>query len=142
VSGPGRLLGVDPGTVRIGLAISDRDRRLASPLDTYRRRTAEQDAKYFQALVKQEEIVAIVVGLPLHTDGREGAKAAEARQLGDWLARTTGLAVAYHDERFSTVFAESELWSAGLTHKQRKERRDRVAAQLILQAYLDAQSAV
>jgi putative Holliday junction resolvase len=65
-------------------------------------------------------------------------KAAEARRFGDWLGQLTGLLVVYHDERFSTVFAEDALWSAGLTHKKRKERRDRVAAQMILQSYLDA----
>lgn len=134
----GRLLGIDTGQVRIGLAVSDPDRRIASPLDTYRRRDAQKDADYFQALVKEEAIAEIVVGLPVHTDGNEGAKAFEARQFGERLAKLTGLPVFYYDERFTTVFAESELWQAGLTHKQRKERRDRVAAQMMLQAYLDA----
>jgi putative Holliday junction resolvase len=138
VSGRTRILGVDYGTVRIGLAVSDRDRKIASPLDTYRRRDADQDATYFQTLMKEEEIAAIVVGLPVHTDGREGVKAKEARQLGERLAKLTGLPVYYFDERFTTVLAESELWSAGLTHKQRKARRDRVAAQMMLQAFLDA----
>jgi putative Holliday junction resolvase len=138
VSAHGRLLGIDSGTVRIGLAVSDRDRRIASPLDTYRRRDADQDAEYFQAVMKDEEIAGIVVGLPVHTDGREGVKAKEARQLGERLAKLTGLPVYYFDERFTTVMAESELWAAGLTHKQRKARRDRVAAQMMLQAFLDA----
>jgi putative Holliday junction resolvase len=79
-----------------------------------------------------------VVGLPVHTDGREGTKAAEARAFGAWLGEVTGLPVVFWDERFTTVEAESALWQAGLTHKKRKERRDRVAAQLMLQAYLDA----
>ena len=79
-----------------------------------------------------------MVGLPVHTDGREGVKAVEARAFGRWLAETTGLPVVFWDERFSTVEAESALWQAGLTHKRRKARRDRVAAQILLQAYLDA----
>jgi putative Holliday junction resolvase len=138
VSAPGRLLGVDYGSVRIGLSISDPERRLASPLAVYERRGREQDALYFRSLVSSEEIKAIVVGLPVHTNGREGQKAAEARAFGAWLAETTELPVTFWDERFSTVEAESALWQAGLTHKKRKARRDRVAAQILLQAYLDA----
>ncbi len=133
-----RLLGVDYGSVRIGLAVSDPERRLASPLAVYERHSRERDAEYFRVLADAEEIGAIVVGLPVHLDGREGAKAAEARAFGIWLAETTGLPVTFWDERFSTIEAESALWQAGLTHKKRKQRRDRVAAQILLQAYLDA----
>jgi putative Holliday junction resolvase len=132
------LLGVDYGSVRIGLAVSDVERRLASPLAVYERHGRERDAAYFRVLVETEEIGAIVVGLPIHCDGREGQKAVEARTFGAWLAETTGLSVRFWDERFSTVEAESALWQAGLTHKKRKARRDRVAAQILLQAYLDA----
>lgn len=133
----GRLLGVDTGTKRVGLAISDADRIIASPLDTLERGDAERDAKYFRELIVREEIVGIVVGLPMHADGREGVKAQEARAYGDWLAQITGLPVEYADERFTTVHAESALWNAGLTHRKRKDRRDRVAAQIMLQAYME-----
>jgi putative Holliday junction resolvase len=132
------LLGVDFGTVRVGLAISDPEHRLASPLTVYERCGRERDAEYFGALVAAEEVGAIVVGLPVHLDGREGQKAVESRAFGAWLAETTALPVTFWDERFSTVEAESALWQAGLTHKKRKARRDRVAAQILLQAYLDA----
>jgi putative Holliday junction resolvase len=138
VSAPARLLGVDYGSVRIGLAISDPERRLASPLVVYERRGRDRDAEFFRALVSTEEIGGLVVGLPVHLDGREGQKAVEARAFGAWLAEATTLPVAFWDERFSTVEAESALWQAGLTHKKRKARRDRVAAQILLQAYLDA----
>jgi putative Holliday junction resolvase len=134
----GKLLGVDYGQVRIGLAISDPDRKFAFPLETYARRGPERDAAYFREVVKEEAVVGLVVGLPMHTDGREGQKAAEARAFGTWLAETTGLPVVYWDERFTTVEAESALWAAGLTHKQRRARRDRVAAQIFLQAYLES----
>lgn len=133
-----RLLGVDYGSVRIGLAISDAERRLASPLAVYPHQGRERDAEYFRALTEAEEIGALVVGLPIHCDGREGVKAAEARAFGAWLAETTELPLRFWDERFSTVEAESALWQAGLTHKKRKRRRDSVAAQILLQAYLDA----
>ena len=135
---PAKLLGVDYGTVRIGLAVSDPDRKIAFPLATYERRGRERDAAYFRGLVQGEAIAQCVVGLPLHLDGREGQKATEARAFGQWLTEVTGLPVVFWDERFTTVEAEAALWSAGLTHKRRKARRDRVAAQLVLQAYLDA----
>lgn len=135
----GRLLGVDTGTRRVGLAISDADRKIASPLATLERRDAERDAQFFRDLVQRENVSGIVVGLPMHTDGREGVKAIEARAYGSWLGTITGLPVEFADERFTTLHAESALWDAGLTHRKRKDRRDRVAAQIMLQAYLDDQ---
>jgi len=133
-----RLLGVDYGEVRVGLAISDPDRKIAFPLATHERRGTDRDAAYFRTVVADEAVAVLVVGLPVHTDGREGQKATEARAFGQWLGETTGLPVVFWDERFTTVEAESALWNAGLTHKKRKARRDRVAAQIMLQAYLDA----
>jgi putative Holliday junction resolvase len=138
VSAPTRLLGVDPGRVRVGLAISDPERKFAFPLTTYARRSRDEDAAFFRDLVVREVVGRLVVGLPVHLDGREGAKAVEARGFGRWLAEVTGLPVAFWDERFTTAEAEAALWAAGLTHKKRKERRDRVAAQILLQAYLEA----
>jgi putative Holliday junction resolvase len=138
VSKASRLLGVDFGSVRIGLAVSDPDRKLAFPLEVRQRRGPEADAAFFRALAAREEVGGLVVGLPVHLDGREGTKAQEARAFGAWLAGQTGLPVVFCDERFTTVLAESALWEAGLTHKGRKERRDKVAAQMMLQAYLDA----
>lgn len=138
----GRLLGVDYGTVRVGLAVCDRDRVIASPLMTYERKDAEADARFYLDIVKKEEIVALIVGIPVHLSGREGVKAIEARKYGEWLNSVTGLPVVMADERFTTVEAESALWSAGLTHKKRKGRRDRVAAQIMLQAYIDAKCPV
>jgi putative Holliday junction resolvase len=138
MTGRTKLLGVDFGSVRVGLAVTDPDRKFAFPLATHHRRGRDEDAAYFRGLVEREEVGGLVVGLPLHTDGREGQKAAEARAFGRWLTETTGLPVVFFDERFTTSQAESALWSAGLTHRKRKERRDRVAAQILLQAYLDA----
>ncbi len=138
MTGPGRLLGVDYGTVRVGFAVSDADRKFAFPLTTYERRGRDADARFYRELVEKEAIVALVVGLPIHLSGVEGQKAVEARRFGAQLTQATGLPVVYADERFSTVEAESHLWNAGLTHKKRKARRDRVAAQVMLQAYLEA----
>ena len=138
MSEAGRILGVDYGTVRVGLAVSDPERKIAFPLAIYERRGREKDAAYFRELVREEQPALLVVGLPAHLSGAEGQKAAEARAFGNWLREVTGLPVVFWDERFTTVEAESALGSAGLTHKKRKQRRDKVAAQMLLQSYLDA----
>jgi putative holliday junction resolvase len=138
VSARTRLLGIDYGTKRIGLAVSDADRKIASPLATYERAGREADASFFRRVVETEEIGQLVVGLPIHLSGDESPKSTEAREFGKWLNEITGLPVAFADERFSTVEAESALWDAGLTHKKRKARRDRLAAQILLQGYIEA----
>jgi putative pre-16S rRNA nuclease len=138
VSERGRLLGVDFGTVRVGLAVCDSERIIASPLAVYERRNQTLDAEYFRKLVESEQVGGLVIGLPVHMSGDEGAKAKEARAFGDWLAQVTKLPVVYWDERFTTKTAESHLRDAGLTHQRRKERRDKVAAQILLQAYIEA----
>ncbi len=133
-----RILGVDYGTKRVGLAISDTDRRISSPLAVYQRRDAEQDARYFRRVVENEDIERLVVGLPVHMSGDEGQKSAEARRFGDWLSQVTERPVTYWDERLTTAQAERSLVDAGLTDKRRKERRDKVAAQILLQSFLEA----
>lgn len=133
-----RVLGIDPGKTRLGLAICDAERRIASPLTTYTRRDAKQDADFFKKVIEDEEVGAIVIGLPVHLDGNEGEQAKSARQFGAWLHNATGLPCTFYDERFTTSEAEASLLDAGLTSKKRKARRDRVAAQILLQAYLDA----
>jgi putative Holliday junction resolvase len=138
VSQKTRLLGVDFGTVRVGLAVSDSERRIASPLKTYQRNSPAKDAEFFKRQIELEEIGQIVVGLPIHLSGQEGEKAREAREFGQWLSNVSGLPVIYWDERFTTVEAEGHLLNAGLTRKRRKDRRDRVAAQILLQTYIEA----
>jgi putative Holliday junction resolvase len=133
-----RILAIDPGSVRLGLAISDTERRFASPLATYARRDPTEDARYFKKLIDDEEIGLIVIGLPIHEDGSEGVQAKAARKFGAWLQEVTDVPCVFYDERFTTYIAEESLLEAGLTKKQRKARRDRVAAQIFLQTYLDA----
>jgi putative Holliday junction resolvase len=134
----GRLLALDVGDVRIGLAVCDRDRLMASPHDQYTRRTAEKDAEFFARLVKDEQIVGLVVGLPINMNGTEGPKAVAYRKYGEWLAGVLNLPVAFMDERLTTHAAQGMLMDAGLSRQKRKERLDKLAATLILQAYLDA----
>ena len=133
-----RILAIDPGDARIGLAISDRDRRIASPLANYTRRSLEEDGRYLLKMIAEEEAQLLVIGLPIHLNGQEGDRARKARRFGEWLKEKCNLPCVYFDERFSTREAESALWSAGLTHKKRKARRDQIAAQILLQSYLEA----
>ena len=134
-----RIAGIDFGTVRIGIAITDVERTLASPYENYTRRSPLRDAEFFRQFVREAEIESFVVGLPLHTDGRESQKSQEARQYGQWLRETTELPVEFFDERFTTVEAEQTLIDAGLTNKQRKTRLDKLAAQIMLSAFLETQ---
>ena len=137
---PGRVAGIDYGRSRIGIAISDPDRTLASPLENYTRRGPEADARRFQQLIEEDRVVLFVVGLPVHLDGRESELSHEARRFGQWLAQVTGVPVVFFDERFSTSEAHELLKGAAVTHKRRKGKLDMLAAQVMLSAYLESRS--
>ena len=137
VNSPGRIAGIDFGEVRIGIAITDPGQTIASPFENYPRSDQTADALRFQQLVEQENVVRFVVGLPIHTSGEESPQSRAARAFGAWLAQVTGIPVDFFDERFSTKQAEQLLQSAQLTSRQRKQRRDMVAAQILLTAYLE-----
>jgi putative Holliday junction resolvase len=134
----GRILGLDFGLRRVGAAISDPGRAIASPLEVYERRDSTQDAGHYLELAREHEIERIVVGLPVHTSGREGELAVLARQWGSWLAGITALSVVYCDERYTSVEADNVMIGSGLRRQKRKALRDKLAAQILLQAYLDA----
>ena len=136
----GRLAGIDYGTVRIGVAITDFEQRLASPYENYTRRGELADARYFRELADAERIERFVVGLPVHLSGNESAKSLEARRFGEWLAKVTGRPIEFFDERYTSSEAERLLLDMGLTKKRRKERLDKLAAQILLTAYLESQS--
>ena len=136
----GRVAGVDYGRRRIGVAVCDAERILASPLCVHE--TAGDhaaDAAFFRRLVHDEAIVGLVVGLPYHADGSPSAMAAEVERFGGWLGRITGLPVAYHDERYSSREAAGLLAGVGLSRGRKKARADAVAAQVVLASWLDAQ---
>ena len=138
-SQPGRIAAIDFGTVRIGIAISDPGRTIASPYENYTRRGPQQDARRFQRLVAEEQVVRFVVGLPVHLDGQESQKSREARQFAQWLHAATGVPVDFFDERFTSSEAAGFLLDAGMTRKRRKQRMDMLAAQILLAAYLESQ---
>ena len=134
----GRVAGIDLGTVRIGIAVSDARRSIASPYENYTRGDSQADSQRFQRLVREEDITLFVIGLPIHLSGSESKKSTEARRFGEWLLETTGIPVRYHDERMTSAQAETLLQSAELTSKKRKKRKDMLAAQLILSSFLES----
>lgn len=135
---PGRVAGIDYGSVRIGIAVSDPDRVFSSPYEIYQRKSPDRDAEYFKRLVMEERITRFVLGLPLHLSGDLSDKAKEVLQFGKLLQEWTSREVDYVDERYTSVEAEHLLRQAKLTEKKRKQRRDMVAAQIILSTYLDS----
>ena len=116
----GRILGIDFGTKRVGAAVSDPRRLIATPLEVYERRDTVQDAKHYRLLMEENEVERIVIGLPVHLSGREGTSASLARTWGDWLQAATGVPVVYSDERFTSVDAEETLISAGMRRSGRR----------------------
>lgn len=129
------MLGVDAGEVRVGLALSDAGGIVASPLDTVP--AGEDLPDRLAALAREHGVALVVVGLPKALSGRDTASTRMARSLADAL-RERGLDVALWDERLSSAEAERMLIGAGRRREERREERDRVAAAIILQGWLDA----
>ena len=131
----GVLLGIDYGTKRIGVAVSDRDQKFSSPLYNHQR---QGDTRFFRTLAEEYRPVGMVIGLPIHLSGDESEKSREARKFADWLSSVTGLPYCFQDERFSSFQAECLMTDAALTKKQRKDRIDKIAAQILLQNFLES----
>jgi len=132
-----RVLAVDPGSRRVGLAVSDPTGTIAQPLDTL---DAEPDATLVTRLAQTarlQEAARIVVGLPRRMDGSDGPEAKSARRLADALRRTSGIPVELVDERLTSVAAERSLIAGGVRRAKRRTTVDRLAAILLLQSYLD-----
>ena len=138
----GRVLAIDPGTVRIGLAVSDPLGIVAQGLPTLRSAGRKNDLESLVALVRDREIVEIVVGCPRNLDGGDGAMTAPARQLAQDLRDRTSLPVALWDERLTSAAAERAMLEGDLSREKRRDLRDRVSAILILQGFLDSRSPV
>ncbi len=139
MTGGVRALGVDPGSKRIGLAISDLSGTIASPLMVLRRsRSKQHDLHELARIARAEEAEVIVVGLPLSLDGSRGPAATAAEAEARRLAKLVDVPVELHDERLTTVTAERDLMAAGLDALERRQVVDKVAAAIMLQSWLDA----
>jgi putative holliday junction resolvase len=132
-----RILAIDPGTVRLGLALSDPSGTIAQPLSVLARRSETEDLKALTELAERHEVGMIVIGLPRLMDGRLDTAAQQAQAFGAQVARATGRPVAYWDERLTSVAAERYLIEQGKRRSKRRQEIDRMAATLLLQGYLD-----
>ena len=132
------MLALDPGRVRVGVAVSDESRTIAQPHATGIRRNDGRDLDRIVEMARELSVTEIVVGLPLQMDGGEGEAAREARAFGAAVAGATGISVSYVDERLTTRQAERQLVAWGASRSRRRQVGDQVAAALILQQALAA----
>lgn len=133
----GALLGLDPGTKTIGLAVSDDGRRVATPLKTIRRQKFTLDAEEILRLATERKIAGFVIGLPINMDGSEGPRAQASRAFARNFAARTELPISLWDERLSTAAVERELIAQDVSRARRAEVIDSHAAAFILQGALD-----
>lgn len=134
----GRVLGLDLGDARIGVAVSDPDRRLAVSVGTVHVGQPPGELKAVAALVREHEATLVVLGLPLSMSGDQGPAARHAAAFADALGSVLDVPVMFQDERLSTAEAERVLRAAGVRGPERRKVIDRSAAAVILQAWLDA----
>lgn len=135
-----RVLGVDPGTVRVGLALSDSEARIASPLCTLEPKGSEDAVRLVVDAVREHDVQCVVVGLPIRLDGGESSASRRARRFAERVHERSGVRVVSWDERLTTAAAERSLREAGIDGRRGRRVVDRVAAALLLQSYLDAQA--
>jgi putative pre-16S rRNA nuclease len=135
---PGRVIGLDLGDARIGVAVSDPERHLAVPVGTVRVGQPPGELKAISALVREYGASLIVVGLPLSMSGDRGTRAVHAETLAGTLRDVVDIPIAFQDERLSTVEADAALRRAGVRGRERRSLIDESAATVILQAWLDA----
>lgn len=135
-----KIMCLDVGKVRIGIAQSDPMKIIASPLEVYTRTNSiKNDARYIAGLIKANEVDTLVVGLPKKLDGSEGDSVQMAKNLAERIMghTTGGVKLVFEDERFSTVEATRVLLEGDVSRKKRKQVVDKIAATFILQSYLD-----
>lgn len=134
----GRVLAIDPGSRRVGVAVSDPSATIAQPLTVLAAHPGATLVERLARLAREQEAAALVVGLPRRLDGGIGPEAKAARILADELRRATGLEVTLVDERLTSAAAERALLSGGASRARRRQLSDKVAATMILQSYLDS----
>jgi putative Holliday junction resolvase len=134
---PGRILGLDYGSHRIGTAVSDPLGITAQPLVAIQRQGENRDIEAVGDLVREYSVRTVLIGLPLHLSGEEGTQAKQARRFGERIAERLGIPVETWDERMTTAQAERHLIASGVRRKKRKEIRDSLSAVILLQSALD-----
>jgi putative Holliday junction resolvase len=134
-----RILGIDYGTKRLGLSLSDEDEILASPLPVHVRTKLAEDLSFLAQLVRENKVGRIVLGLPLNMNGSQGEMAQTVQEFAKQVQQACNVPIVLFDERLTTSEAERVLIQADISRKKRKNLRDGLAAVLILQGYLDSQ---
>ena len=133
-----RVMALDVGERRIGVAVTDPLGISAQGVETYERHGLEKDMDHFRALAREWQVERWVLGLPVNMNGTYGEKARAMQELGDEIAEVTGLPVEYMDERLTTVAAHKTLIEGGTRREKRKGVVDKLAAVLILQTWMDS----
>lgn len=132
-----RVMGIDYGDVRIGIALSDLMQIIASPFEVYKTKRTDEDINYLCKLIKDNEVETVVFGLPLNMDGSEGERAIITREFASKIANQSGVNVVFQDERLSSVEAEEILIEANVRREDRKKLIDKLSASIILESYLN-----
>ena len=133
-----RILGIDFGQKRVGLAISDALGLTANPLSVFERKSSIEDMRYIQNIVESQQVSKIVIGLPLNMDGTPGMLTGEVENFAKKLAENLKIPVEFIDERLTTMQAERMLVEeADMSREKRKKVRDKIAASMILRTYLE-----
>ena len=132
-----RVMALDYGDVRIGVALSDVTRFLASGYENYTRVNLETDCKHIAEIISNNNVKVVVLGLPLNMDGSAGVRVEKTKEFAEELKKYTTASIDFLDERLTSVSAEKILISADVSRKKRKQVLDKLSATIILQDYLD-----
>ena len=135
-----RVMGLDYGDVRIGIALSDVTRFLASGFENYTRVSLEKDCQHIAEIISSNNVKVVVLGLPLNMDGSEGVRVEKTKEFAEELKKYTSVDIDFLDERLTSVSAEKILISADVSRKKRKQVLDKLSATIILQDYLDSKA--
>ena len=134
----GRIMGIDYGDVRIGIALTDLLKMIASPYEVYKTVSRKKDIEHIVEIIKSMQVEKIVIGLPLNMDGTEGERAEVTKKFGEQLFNASMVPIVYQDERLSSVEAEDYLLEANVKREKRKGLIDKISASIILEEYLNS----
>lgn len=137
-----RIMGVDYGDKRIGIALTDLMQIIASPLEVYQTKTLKDDIDYICKIIKDNDVEKVVFGLPLNMDGSEGDRAKITKKFASLVAQQTNAEIVFQDERLSSIEADEILIKCNVKREKRKKLIDKLSACIILESYLNKKQGV
>ena len=137
-----RIMGVDYGDKRIGIALTDLMQIIASPLEVYQTKTLKEDIDYICKIIKDNDVEKVVFGLPLNMDGSEGDRAKITKKFASLVAQQTNAEIVFQDERLSSIEADEILIKCNVKREKRKKLIDKLSACIILESYLNKKQGV